>query len=340
MTDPRMPKASKLLDSAERLRVREDLETNLLRIVARSSDNPTEVAGRLVALVSTGSAMVDQIAAVTFARKATTALQERFRGHLGERAGDEAADSDEAIRVKVVSALDDIDRIFIDAIQAFCTELLRERALGGTQEGFSWSGLVHGALAAAAVDTPSEVLRATCKDLLSEYAKLINDSGKPPGLLELVQAVETVCASELWARARQAEKLVVEVPLLLQDRGGVPVEDSRRSAESSTRSLFGRQIEMFPDERNPDEDDPSEDKEEKRQSGGFEGIIDLAFREEGCWVLTDYKTDLPSDLNVGSQLEACRQQVDLYADAWTRLTGDPVKERILFFTAQDRLESW
>ena len=116
MTDPRAPKASKLLDSAERLRVREDLETNLLREAARSSETPKELAERLVALVSTGSAMVDQIAAVTFTRKATAELQERFQDHPGELAGDEAADSDKVIRAKVVSTLDDMDQIFIDAI--------------------------------------------------------------------------------------------------------------------------------------------------------------------------------------------------------------------------------
>jgi len=189
MTDPRVSKASKSLNSAERLRVREDLETNLLRVTARSSENPMELAERSVALVSIGSAMVDQIAAVTFARRATAELRERFRSHLGELAGDEAADSDEVIRAEVVSALDDIDRIFIDAIHTFCMELLR----------------------------------STCKDLLAEYAKPINESGKPLGLMELVQAVETVCASELRARARRAEKLVVEVPLFLQHRGKAPV---------------------------------------------------------------------------------------------------------------------
>ena len=91
MTDPRVPKASKLLDSAERLRVREDLETNLLREAARSSETPRELAERLVALISTGSAMVDQIAAVTLTRKATAELRERFRSHLGELAGAAAA---------------------------------------------------------------------------------------------------------------------------------------------------------------------------------------------------------------------------------------------------------
>jgi ATP-dependent exoDNAse (exonuclease V) beta subunit len=72
----------------------------------------------------------------------------------------------------------------------------------------------------------------------------------------------------------------------------------------------------------------------------IEGVVDLAFREEGGWVIADYKTDRGTDPNSSSRLKAYRQQVDLYADAWTRLTGDPVKERILFFTAQDRLESW
>ena len=71
MTDPRVSKASKLLDSAERLRVREDLETNLLREAARSSETPRELAERLVALISTGSAIVDQIAAVVEAIRKT-----------------------------------------------------------------------------------------------------------------------------------------------------------------------------------------------------------------------------------------------------------------------------
>ena len=330
MTDPHVSKAFGLLESAERLRVREDLEANLLREVDRSSETPRELAERLVAVISTGSAMVDQIAAVTFTRKAITELRERFRDHLGELAGDEAADSAEVIRAKLVSTLDDMDRIFIDTIHMFCIRLLRERALDRACKSLSWSGLVHGALAATAVDVPSEVLRNACHDLLPEYAEPINDSGERQGLTELFQAVETVCASELWGRARQAEKLVVEVPILVQHRAGTSVENSRDSVKPSSGALFGRQIEMFPDEGSSDEDDPSQ----------AEVMVDLAFREEGSWVIADYKTDLAGDLNVDSQLEAYRQQVDLYADAWARLTGDPVKERILFFTAQDRVESW
>lgn len=340
MTDSRVSKASKSLEGIGRLRVREDLEVNLLRVATRPSDDPTELAERLVALVSTGSAMVDQIAAVIFARKALVTLQERFQGDLAEPARDEAAGSDTIIRAKVVSAIGDLDQIFIGAIETFCSKLLQERSLCRTREGFSWSGMVHGALAAAAVDIPSEVLRNTCKDLLAEYAKPADVSCEPHGFVELAQALETVRASELWARVRKAEKLVIEVPLLLQHRRAVPVEHSGVSAEPSTGSLFGRQIEMFSDEANSDKDDPSRAGEKVENSAEFEGIVDLAFREEGSWVIVDYKTDLPSDANLEAQLEAYRQQVDLYADAWTRLTGDLVKERVLFFTAQDRLESW
>jgi ATP-dependent exoDNAse (exonuclease V) beta subunit len=57
-------------------------------------------------------------------------------------------------------------------------------------------------------------------------------------------------------------------------------------------------------------------------------------------VIADYKTDLGTDPEFGMRLDAYRRQVDLYAEAWTRLTGAPVKERVLFFTAQGRIESW
>ena len=340
MTDSRVSKVSKSPEGIERLRIREDLEVNLLRVAAGPSDNPTELAKRLVALVSTGSAMVDQIAAVILARKAIITLKERFRSHLIEPVGDEAAGSDEAVRAKVVSAIGELDQVFIDALQAFCTKLLRERALGGTQEGFSWSGMIHGVLAAAAVEIPSGILRNTCKDILSEYANPTDKSWESRGLVELDQALETVCTSELWARARNAEKLVVEVPLSLQHRGAVSAENYGSSAQDSSESLFRRQIDMFPGEDGPDNDDPSEVRGKAKRLGGFEGIVDLAFREEGSWVIVDYKTDLFSDVHLDSELEDYRQQVDLYSDAWIRLTGDLVKERVLFFTAQDHLESW
>jgi ATP-dependent helicase/nuclease subunit A len=72
----------------------------------------------------------------------------------------------------------------------------------------------------------------------------------------------------------------------------------------------------------------------------LEGVIDLAFREADGWVIADYKTDVGTDPDFPRRLETYRRQVDLYAEAWTRLTGDPVTQRVLFFTTQGRAETW
>jgi ATP-dependent exoDNAse (exonuclease V) beta subunit len=72
----------------------------------------------------------------------------------------------------------------------------------------------------------------------------------------------------------------------------------------------------------------------------LEGVIDLAFREADGWVIADYKTDVGTDPDFAARKVAYRRQVELYAEAWAALTGEPVKERVLFFTSQDRIESW
>jgi ATP-dependent helicase/nuclease subunit A len=72
----------------------------------------------------------------------------------------------------------------------------------------------------------------------------------------------------------------------------------------------------------------------------LEGVIDLAFREPEGWVVADFKTDVGTDPEFPAREPAYRRQVELYAHAWSRLTGEPVKERVLFFTAQGRIERW
>ena len=209
--------------------------------------------------------------------------------------------------------------------------------------GFSWGSVVHGALAAAADNPPPELLRTTCRDLLREYQRPLDDLGEPTELTELLQAVEAVRASKLWARAQEADKMMVEVPFALQHEGIQAVGDSEGSKsrkKSTSSSLTARQIDIFSHTENPKVGDEPSGEEEEALLQVIEGVVDLAFREDGGWVIADYKTDLGTDPNFSSRLKAYRQQVDLYADAWARLTGDPVKERILFFTAQDRVESW
>ena len=51
----------------------------------------------------------------------------------------------------------------------------------------------------------------------------------------------------------------------------------------------------------------------------LEGTVDLAFEEDGRWVVVDFKTDR----EIGGQLDAYRRQVRLYADVIARATGAP-----------------
>ena len=59
-----------------------------------------------------------------------------------------------------------------------------------------------------------------------------------------------------------------------------------------------------------------------------QGVIDCCFEEDGQWVLVDYKTDSPRD--VQAVLDKHRPQLNVYADALLRITGMEVKERILY----------
>jgi ATP-dependent helicase/nuclease subunit A len=69
------------------------------------------------------------------------------------------------------------------------------------------------------------------------------------------------------------------------------------------------------------------------------GIVDLAFRETAGWVVADWKTDaVTSPADLAERTRRYAPQVRLYADIWTRITGEPVVECGLFFTAGNRYE--
>ena len=58
-----------------------------------------------------------------------------------------------------------------------------------------------------------------------------------------------------------------------------------------------------------------------------QGTIDCCFVEDGAWVLLDYKTDRTDDMDA---LRAhYEKQLRVYALALERITGMPVKQRLL-----------
>jgi len=63
------------------------------------------------------------------------------------------------------------------------------------------------------------------------------------------------------------------------------------------------------------------------------GVIDLAFRESGAWVIVDYKTDESAKTSLERLVSHYAPQVELYAEAWSKAVGEQVKEKGLYFTA-------
>ncbi len=214
-------------------------------------------------------------------------------------------------------------------------------ASGAPFRGFSWGSAVHGALAAAAADSTDESLRSTCRDLLVEHGRPLDDHGEPTELGELLELVGTVWSSDLWSRARAAKRYLVEVPFAAPGVPGswpVEVDQTADGPQAEER----RQLDLF---SGPSTGEVQPAPATVTEKGGeglrvLEGVIDLVFQESDGWVIADYKTDVGSDPDFEARARAYRRQVELYAEAWARLTGEPVKERVLFYTAQGRLESW
>lgn len=198
---------------------------------------------------------------------------------------------------------------------------------------------MHGALAAAARDSDPVALRAVCRDLLVQHERPLDDHGEPVELAELVDLVGSVKGSQLWSRARRAGRMLSEIPFAVP---GVGLDDVAAPSPVGADRVRP-QLDLFGELR-PAVDRQTDDAEHAQAEGRpleiLEGIIDLAFLEDDGWVIADYKTDVGTDPDFARRRRAYRRQVELYAEAWTRLTGDPVKERVLFFTSQGREERW
>jgi len=111
--------------------------------------------------------------------------------------------------------------------------------------------------------------------------------------------IRRFCASPLGARVREATDLRREMPFLM-----------RLPADRVSPSYAGCDEPLL-----------------------VQGIIDCCFIEDGAWVLIDYKTDALHDGDMDGAAARYREQITLYREALTRLTGRPVSEAYLYFLA-------
>jgi ATP-dependent helicase/nuclease subunit A len=103
MADHRPP------DQAARDRIVAALDRDLLVEAGAGSGKTTAMVERMVALISTGSATIDQLVAVTFTRKAAGELRERFQ----EKLEDEFRNAEEGSLGAARAALDQLDSCFL-----------------------------------------------------------------------------------------------------------------------------------------------------------------------------------------------------------------------------------
>ena len=84
----------------------------------------TSLVGRIVELLASGHATVDELAVITFTEKAAAELSARVREELEDAIADEG---DDGRRERLAEAVRGLYRARIETIHAFATNLLRER---------------------------------------------------------------------------------------------------------------------------------------------------------------------------------------------------------------------
>src|ERR1019366_2685546 len=134
---------SRAIDQESRRLIRTELLTNILLEAGAGSGKTQMLAERMAAGVAAGVYKVEQMAAVTFTRKAASELRGRF--HLALEAELSRASEvslpggtvgQRAERVQL--ALSNLERFFGGTIHAFCARLLRERPVeSGVSPGFT-----------------------------------------------------------------------------------------------------------------------------------------------------------------------------------------------------------
>jgi len=123
-----------LRDATARKLIRERLDINLLVEAGAGSGKTESLAGRMVETVARGICSVEEIAAVTFTKKAASELRGRFRVELERRAAEEL---DPVRKGRILNAMYAMERMFAGTIHSFCAHLLRERPVeAGLAPGF------------------------------------------------------------------------------------------------------------------------------------------------------------------------------------------------------------
>jgi ATP-dependent exoDNAse (exonuclease V) beta subunit len=116
-------RARGLDDAKDRERIATALDDTVVVEAAAGTGKTTELVGRVVRILASGRATVDNVVAVTFTEKAAGELKLRLRGALDEARSHASGDE----RERLNGALQNLEQAHVSTIHGFCAELLRER---------------------------------------------------------------------------------------------------------------------------------------------------------------------------------------------------------------------
>jgi ATP-dependent helicase/nuclease subunit A len=123
------------VDQDARERARRDHGTSFVLEAGAGTGKTTLLVDRIESLVRTGTARLDQIAAVTFTENAATTMKLRLRERLERARADLGRPAEE--RGRAEAALEVLERAQVSTIHALCAALLGERPLEcGVPPGF------------------------------------------------------------------------------------------------------------------------------------------------------------------------------------------------------------
>ena len=174
------------------------------------------------------------------------------------------------------------------------TQVLRPASLPSQHDDISAAQrgtLMHKVLQKIGVSPRSE----------EEVAAFVRDMAQK-GVINAADAVHVDAAgiarylgSNIAARARDAERLLVEAPFCLN------VGAREADVAASDENII------------------------------VQGVIDMCFLEDGAWVVVDYKTDRIDAKDAQEAAQKYALQLDLYAEALRRITDKKVRQKYIYF---------
>ena len=247
-------------DQAVRDRIEAELGASLFVEAGAGAGKTTALVSRIVALIASGRAKVEEIAAITFTEAAAAELRERVREGLERRSVD-GAGGEEAERCR--AALENLESASVQTLHSFAGALLRERPLeAGLPPGFevadpiasdlsfgeAWQAWLDVALDSVEAAGPMrQAIRLGLRpDHLHEMAKIFHDNyDRLDHPFPVPAHPEPRIAAEL-AGSRPEIEALLELSMLGEDdplfRHGSQIADlaGRLAGESDTSAAWAR----------------------------------------------------------------------------------------------------